>query len=363
MRSARKASTSAGVGGRPVRSNVTRADQRLARRLGRRLPALAPRARRARSGRSRCAASRACATAGTAGVRGGTNDQCGFHSAPCSIQRTSVAFSTSVERQLRVGRRHHHRRVGAEDAADQLALGRAARHDGAMARWQRGQRRSPACRGAGRPCVAVVRAVALEAAVREDRLDVEVEVDASGTPATAAPAGGTRPRRGPGSGTRHRRQRRPTGRRSGARIGARYGHYAPHPPPRSATICLLGSETSAGAWKEYLMVRLCWVAPLLLVAAGGCHGTPPRPFPGGVLVDLSHPYDAQAIFWPTAKPFRLDKVADGMTPGGYYSPPTTSSRPSTAAPTSMRRSVSRRGTRPSTSCRSIGCWGPPWSST
>ena len=66
------------------------------------------------------------------------------------------------------------------------------------------------------------------------------------------------------------------------------------------------------------MVRLCWVAPLLLVAAGACHGTPPRPFPGGALVDLSHPYDAQAIFWPTAKPFRLDKVADGMTPGGYY---------------------------------------------
>jgi kynurenine formamidase len=66
------------------------------------------------------------------------------------------------------------------------------------------------------------------------------------------------------------------------------------------------------------MVRLCWVAPLLLIAAGGCQGTPPRPFPGGALVDLSHPYDAQAIFWPTAKPFRLDKVADGMTPGGYY---------------------------------------------
>ena len=66
------------------------------------------------------------------------------------------------------------------------------------------------------------------------------------------------------------------------------------------------------------MVRLCWVAPLLLVAAGGCQGTPPRPFPGGALVDLSHPYDAQAIFWPTAEPFRLEKVADGMTPGGYY---------------------------------------------
>jgi kynurenine formamidase len=33
---------------------------------------------------------------------------------------------------------------------------------------------------------------------------------------------------------------------------------------------------------------------------------------------LSHAYDANAIFWPTAEPFRLDKVADGVTPGGYY---------------------------------------------
>lgn len=41
-------------------------------------------------------------------------------------------------------------------------------------------------------------------------------------------------------------------------------------------------------------------------------------FPSGELVDLSHAYDAQAIFWPTAEPFRLDKVADGVTPAGYY---------------------------------------------
>jgi kynurenine formamidase len=66
------------------------------------------------------------------------------------------------------------------------------------------------------------------------------------------------------------------------------------------------------------MVRLCWVAPLLLAAVGACRETPPRPFPGGALVDLSHSYDAQTIFWPTAKPFRLEKVGDGVTPGGYY---------------------------------------------
>ena len=36
------------------------------------------------------------------------------------------------------------------------------------------------------------------------------------------------------------------------------------------------------------------------------------------LVDLSHEYSADAIFWPTAETFRLDVVADGMTPQGYY---------------------------------------------
>jgi kynurenine formamidase len=45
---------------------------------------------------------------------------------------------------------------------------------------------------------------------------------------------------------------------------------------------------------------------------------PPLAFPGGALVDLSHAYDARAIFWPTAAPFRLEKVADGVTPAGYY---------------------------------------------
>jgi kynurenine formamidase len=41
-------------------------------------------------------------------------------------------------------------------------------------------------------------------------------------------------------------------------------------------------------------------------------------FPAGEIVDLSHAYDPAAIFWPTAAEFRLEKVADGMTPAGYY---------------------------------------------
>src|SRR5262245_16144199 len=45
---------------------------------------------------------------------------------------------------------------------------------------------------------------------------------------------------------------------------------------------------------------------------------PAATLPPGQIVDLSHAYDSQAIFWPTAEPFRLEKVADGVTPAGYY---------------------------------------------
>ncbi|MGH9387088.1 MAG: cyclase family protein, partial [Vicinamibacterales bacterium] len=63
------------------------------------------------------------------------------------------------------------------------------------------------------------------------------------------------------------------------------------------------------------------LAVALCVAA--CSSTSPSPPPaagvlGGEVIDLSHTYDAKTIYWPTADPFRLDKVADGVTPGGYY---------------------------------------------
>ena len=38
----------------------------------------------------------------------------------------------------------------------------------------------------------------------------------------------------------------------------------------------------------------------------------------GALVDLSHAYDSQTLFWPTAERFALKPVAGGITPGGYY---------------------------------------------
>ena len=61
----------------------------------------------------------------------------------------------------------------------------------------------------------------------------------------------------------------------------------------------------------------------LAVAAACTPPTAPPPLPGGTtssgsVVDLSHDYSDQTIFWPTAEGFKLDKVADGMTPQGYY---------------------------------------------
>ena len=62
--------------------------------------------------------------------------------------------------------------------------------------------------------------------------------------------------------------------------------------------------------------------PLLLaamLAAVRCSRPPAAPpFPAGELVDLSHDYSESTVFWPTGERFRLDTVADGITPQGYY---------------------------------------------
>jgi kynurenine formamidase len=60
---------------------------------------------------------------------------------------------------------------------------------------------------------------------------------------------------------------------------------------------------------------------LLLAGAAAvvvaCAPAPPA-WPNGELVDLTHAYDADTIFWPTAPRFVLTKDADGLTAGGYY---------------------------------------------
>src|SRR5688572_2717429 len=60
----------------------------------------------------------------------------------------------------------------------------------------------------------------------------------------------------------------------------------------------------------------------LALAVPSCSPAPaPSPvaaFPPGEVVDLSHAYDETTIFWPTSATFRLEKVAEGTTPAGYY---------------------------------------------
>ncbi|HEY6188574.1 MAG TPA: cyclase family protein [Pyrinomonadaceae bacterium] len=41
-------------------------------------------------------------------------------------------------------------------------------------------------------------------------------------------------------------------------------------------------------------------------------------FPGGRIIDLSHSFDAETIYWPTEDGFRLEKEHDGLTDKGYY---------------------------------------------
>jgi len=60
-------------------------------------------------------------------------------------------------------------------------------------------------------------------------------------------------------------------------------------------------------------------AVVIALAAFGCSRPPDRPgWPAGTLVDLSHDYSDQTVYWPTADGFKLEKVADGVTPQGYY---------------------------------------------
>jgi len=67
------------------------------------------------------------------------------------------------------------------------------------------------------------------------------------------------------------------------------------------------------------MLRIsCAACAALVLGACSSSSSSSSPFPAGELVDLSHVYDSTTVFWPTADTFRLEKVADGITPGGYY---------------------------------------------
>jgi kynurenine formamidase len=65
-------------------------------------------------------------------------------------------------------------------------------------------------------------------------------------------------------------------------------------------------------------MKLCACALSIVLASVGCSAPAPAAFPRGEIVDLSHTFDAQTIYWPTAEGFQLRKDADGVTPAGFY---------------------------------------------
>ena len=66
------------------------------------------------------------------------------------------------------------------------------------------------------------------------------------------------------------------------------------------------------------MMRAMMCVVLALIAGCSRAAPPPAPFPTGELVDLTHTFDGQTIYWPTSERFRLQKDADGVTPAGFY---------------------------------------------
>lgn len=60
----------------------------------------------------------------------------------------------------------------------------------------------------------------------------------------------------------------------------------------------------------------------LCLASGGCTSDAAHDaktgFPTGTWIDLTHAFDDQTIYWPTADPFHLDTVFAGTTDSGYY---------------------------------------------
>ena len=70
---------------------------------------------------------------------------------------------------------------------------------------------------------------------------------------------------------------------------------------------------------------LSLIISFLMLACNSNNAPPPNndadaaAFPAGALVDLSHAYDAETVYWPTAEQtFALKKDAEGVTDKGYF---------------------------------------------
>src|SRR6187401_2089453 len=65
------------------------------------------------------------------------------------------------------------------------------------------------------------------------------------------------------------------------------------------------------------------LVPLLIGFLSAACSAPPPPASNptallGTIIDLSHSYGDDSVFWPTAERFKMTVLNDGVTPAGFY---------------------------------------------
>ena len=66
------------------------------------------------------------------------------------------------------------------------------------------------------------------------------------------------------------------------------------------------------------MKGLSFLLSLTLLVAPALAQRRSSVFSRGNVVDLSHPFDSQTVYWPTAEGFHLEKDFEGITEQGFY---------------------------------------------
>ena len=64
--------------------------------------------------------------------------------------------------------------------------------------------------------------------------------------------------------------------------------------------------------------NFCYCICLFMINMFSCQQADDSPFSSGKWIDLSHAYDANTPYWPTAEGFKLDTVFAGIAEGGYF---------------------------------------------
>lgn len=65
-----------------------------------------------------------------------------------------------------------------------------------------------------------------------------------------------------------------------------------------------------------MAIKLASFVALACLFAAGC--SKQTSMPSGQWIDLSYDLSKDTVYWPTAEPFKLDTVSEGMTEKGYY---------------------------------------------